>query len=425
MQGEESFFLLGGYAGTGKSSIIFAFIRELLSKGKRIALSAPTNKAVSVLRKMACQNNLYVNCLTIHQLLGLAVVNRGSEKILEQVKPSSIHLYDLVFLDECSMVGEQLWQCLQENFVSNILTNRKLILMGDPAQLNPVREKRSHTFKVKNRFVLTEVVRQAGDSPLLDFVTATRAAIDNKTEIFIPKSCHRTKDKSNGAFKVTETGLLKLAIAKIEREFASNPDCFRLLCYTNKRVSYYNCCIHEALYGKDAPLFIPGERLIAKKPVIAPDGTTVILPVSSEVNITEVSETRYYGYLVFLIKVTSDEGDTKQIFVLHPVEQARYNAELQQKYESAKRNPFLWRKYYQFRDEVFAEVTNCFALTVHNSQGNTFIEGAIDGKDLYTRLFVGEESRRQKLREYHRLWYVAASRMQHRVFFLPPARAKF
>jgi predicted AAA+ superfamily ATPase len=29
LQGEESFFLLGGYAGTGKSSIIFAFIRPL------------------------------------------------------------------------------------------------------------------------------------------------------------------------------------------------------------------------------------------------------------------------------------------------------------------------------------------------------------------------------------------------------------
>ncbi|MEM8831105.1 MAG: hypothetical protein AAGE96_17365 [Cyanobacteria bacterium P01_G01_bin.19] len=60
---------------------------------------------------------------------------------------------------------------------------------------------------------------------------------------------------------------------------------------------------------------------------------------------------------------------------------------------------------------------NCYALTVHNSQGSTFFEGAIDSKDLLKRLYVGDESERKKLKEYHRLRYVGSSRMQKKLLF--------
>ncbi|XWK88762.1 MAG: AAA family ATPase [Phormidium sp.] len=67
----NTIFLLCGYAGTGKSTIIIQFIKELLQQGKRIALSAPTNKAVNILKKMAAQHQIIgVDFLTIHQLLG-------------------------------------------------------------------------------------------------------------------------------------------------------------------------------------------------------------------------------------------------------------------------------------------------------------------------------------------------------------------
>lgn len=54
----------------------------------------------------------------------------------------------------------------------------------------------------------------------------------------------------------------------------------------------------------------------------------------------------------------------------------------------------------------------CFALTIHNSQGSTFEEVGIDGNDLRKRL---EESTRSNIREYNRLFYVAASRAKKRV----------
>ena len=70
------FFLLAGYAGTGKSTIVFAVIKELVRLGKRVAITAPTNKAVEVVRNIAIKQGLSVDCLTIHQLMGLSIVDK-------------------------------------------------------------------------------------------------------------------------------------------------------------------------------------------------------------------------------------------------------------------------------------------------------------------------------------------------------------
>lgn len=145
------------------------------------------------------------------------------------------------------------------------------------------------------------------------------------------------------------------------------------------------------------------------------------MPTSTEFTVKEVEISQHYGYRVWLLKIVTDEGIMRQIFVRHESESNRYEAELEQKLKSAKRNGFLWRKYYWFKDDLFAEVDNCFALTVHNSQGSTFDEVGIDGDDLFTRLLVGnDESRKQKLKEYHRLWYVSGSRCKKRLLFVAP-----
>jgi exodeoxyribonuclease-5 len=181
--------------------------------------------------------------------------------------------------------------------------------------------------------------------------------------------------------------------------------------------------IRNSLYGVDAEQFVLGERLITKKPVVAPDGKTIILPTSCEVTVQKISETRHYGYQVWQLNVKTDEGLLRQIFVLNKAEEKRYQQELEEKHQSAIRNPMLWRKYYWWKDDVFAQVWNCFALTIHNSQGSTFDEGGVDGNDILTRLFVGEsdESYQQKLREHNRLYYVGNSRFRHRVLFIHPS----
>ncbi|MDF5728851.1 MAG: AAA family ATPase [Rhizonema sp. PD38] len=164
LRSTKNLFLLLGYAGTGKSTIIFQLIKILIGEGKRIALTAPTNKAVRVLQRMASKNNIYgVDFFTIHQLLGLGLVRRGGDKVLEQTAPSMLSLFDLVFLDECSMVNKELWYWITESISRSLITNKQLILMGDPAQLPPVNEVKSLSFSVPNKAILTQVVRQGTD----------------------------------------------------------------------------------------------------------------------------------------------------------------------------------------------------------------------------------------------------------------------
>ena len=414
----EHFFLLAGYAGTGKSTIVFAVIKELVRLGKRIAITAPTNKAVEVVRSIAIKQGLSVDCFTIHQLMGLSVVDKRGKRSLEQTTPSKVYLYDLVFLDECSMVGKELWNSITSQFLDRnlILSNRKLILMGDPAQLYPVGEGLSPTFKVQQKIVMKEVVRQTGDSPLLDFVTATRTAIKSKSQIFRPKSRFDT-DKASGAFKVNRNTLVTYALKQIKANFDRDPNCFRILCYTNKQVNYYNQIIRQEIYGQNSPRYVVGERLIAKKAIFNPEGKTIVISTSTEFIVLDAVETKYFNYKAYRIKI-SDDKSIKQIYILHESEQKRFQNDLGDKLNLAKKKPFFWHRYYQFRDKIFAEVDNCYALTVHNSQGSTFSEGAIDSKDLLKRLYVGDESERKKLKEYHRLWYVGSSRMQKKLLFV-------
>ncbi len=56
----------------------------------------------------------------------------------------------------------------------------------------------------------------------------------------------------------------------------------------------------------------------------------------------------------------------------------RFQADLEDRLAIAKKKPFFWHRYYQFRDKIFAEVDNCYSLTVHNSQGSTFEQGVIE-----------------------------------------------
>ena len=111
---------------------------------------------------------------------------------------------------------------------------------------------------------------------------------------------------------------------------------------------------------------------------------------------------------------TTDNATKRQIYALHEEDQQRFDAEAQRLMHSAKTNPFFWRKYYKHL-ETFANIRPCFALTVHNSQGSTFDEVAIDANDLNKRAADGKLS---SVRELNRLWYVGATRAKERVFIV-------
>ncbi|MDX2241585.1 MAG: AAA family ATPase [Leptolyngbyaceae cyanobacterium bins.302] len=413
----EKLLLIAGFPGVGKSTIMVYAIQELQSPNLEFVLTATTNKAVNVLSKMATRVGLQVPCMTIHQFLGLKLVKRQGQKVLEKgASDFALLTYFsgkqvIVFVDECSMINKALWSFLTQETARFYLAP-KFVLMGDPFQLNPVNEGRSPSFKVTNKVILNQIVRQAAHNPLLTTLEDCRLAIRQKVP-FAPKT-NSTTDKDQGLLKTSQKTLVKYAQKSVVESFDTNPDRFRILCWTNKRVDFYNTLLRRHRYGQDAPRFVVDERLISTQSIVAPNKKDIILNTATEMLVTGVEEQPYEGYRAYRLTVLP-EGypGARQIFVLHEAERERFDQETEHLLQSAKRSPVLWRKYYEHL-EIFAQVRPCFALTVHTSQGSTFEEVAIDADDLRKRLRDGTG---ESLTEYNRLWMVALSRAQRRVLF--------
>lgn len=164
-------FVLAGYAGTGKSTLIRHAVTHKLKLIPDIscAFVTPTGKAATVLIKDG------TNASTLHRLIYQPYIEKQvvsvngktitvdklsfkrREKIDKEIK--------LIVLDEASMVSDGvLWDLMEYNI--------KLLLCGDNAQLPPIEGLNSY---LKNpNFTLTTIVRQELDNPIIQLATAAR-----------------------------------------------------------------------------------------------------------------------------------------------------------------------------------------------------------------------------------------------------------
>lgn len=192
-RGTNPVFRLFGYAGTGKTSLA----QELASTAKgRVLFAAFTGKAAHVMKARGCPNATTIHRLIyqcrpkskeylreLQEALNLADKNdttrvsqleRLIEDELAQVSrpafvlnpESEVHNASLVVIDECSMVDEDMGNDL-------LSFGKPILVLGDPAQLPPVFGAGFFT-EQKPDEMLTEIHRQALDSPILKLATAVR-----------------------------------------------------------------------------------------------------------------------------------------------------------------------------------------------------------------------------------------------------------
>ena len=156
--GRPQVFRLFGYAGTGKTTLARHFAEGLDGE---VAFGAFTGKAAHVLRSKGCDN-----AATIHSLI-------YRPKSVEEEDPSFVinreaaaSKADLIIIDECSMVDEDLGRDLLSFGVP-------VLVLGDPAQLPPVKGGGFFT-DAEPDMMLTEVHRQARDNPIIRMSMAVR-----------------------------------------------------------------------------------------------------------------------------------------------------------------------------------------------------------------------------------------------------------
>jgi hypothetical protein len=215
-------FMLKGYAGSGKTTILQGLVRYLESLEKNVVLMAPTGRAAKVIREKTGHD-----ATTIHKAIygfdELVEVSEGDSFFYSYKLRNNLDVRHTIFIvDEASMLSDaksegEFFRFGSGRLLSDLIAytriqypdiHSKIIFVGDPCQLPPVGDNSSKAFDadyLKNTFSLesdetemTEVMRQAGQTGILKAATSMRRSMtsgffidfnlqENGTDMFNPE----------------------------------------------------------------------------------------------------------------------------------------------------------------------------------------------------------------------------------------------
>ena len=264
---EQQVFVLKGYAGTGKTSLVSALIRYLDNMHTGHVLLAPTGRAAKVLASYSGHH-----AFTIHRkIYRKAVVGDEGGFAVNYNK----HKDTFFIVDEASMIsdtsGEQFVfgsGHLLEDLLEYVYTgeNCRLILLGDTAQLPPVGQAvspaldKSHLKMTGFDVVeveLKQVVRQSEDSGILDNATSLRESIRLDEVKALPK------------IRVNKTDVIRLQGDELSEKLSASfsrvgIEESKIVCPTNKRAVLFNKGIRNTVLFKEE-MVTSGELLMVAK----------------------------------------------------------------------------------------------------------------------------------------------------------------
>ena len=244
-------FLLKGYAGTGKTTIISSLINSLSSVGKKVFLLAPTGRAAKVLSVYSKKS-----AFTIHKkIYWIRANSRGNTYVT--LKENN-HTNTIFVVDEASMIpdtsdngfgGRVLLDDLIEYVYSGIMC--KLILIGDTAQLPPVKLDISPALDENLLSItyrkdvysteLTQVVRQQSSSMVLENATHLRDKISANNFDIPQVKCNSEVVRLDVGMDIQEA--LEDAYSNCGVEGTV------VICRSNKRANLYNQQIRARIRG--------------------------------------------------------------------------------------------------------------------------------------------------------------------------------
>lgn len=448
-------WVLEGYAGTGKSFTlgqIVGTVQKLSGNdvfgGPRIVMSAPTHKAVRVMKKFA-KGFPGVAFSTVHSLLGLKEQLDTSGpiakiKFVQDKDPNKIKIegFDVLFLDEVSQLIDELFKLLMPYIKKGL----KIIFVGDPVQIPPINHLDAIPLLENKRAEynigivrLEKIVRQAMDNPILTYATMIRKAY--KTASNFPVGTHIHESKGIVAVKEEDDEMIQSVIEQHFNceSFRQDADHMKVVSWTNKTADSFNNQIRAHIYRGHPgilPYLMAGEKMIINAPVVLPNGR-ILLSNNEEIVIDnyEIKETsisyltmnvidrqwvpdnpevglKYYNTYVRYF----DEDGTEQIAnirILHESENSRMQNILGTIKKAAMgvgsdfRNK-LWASYFKV-DRIFADTKYNYALTAHKAQGSTYENCMMVDWDI---------AHNPKTEERNRIRYVAATRSRNLLFIV-------
>lgn len=221
--GGSQVFRLFGYAGTGKTTLARRIAEDV---DGAVVFGAFTGKAASVMRQKGCHD-----AGTIHSLIYRTKEAEEGGPTFTLNRSGAAAKADLIVIDECSMVDADLGQDL-------LSFERPVLVLGDPAQLPPVRGGGFFT-EAEPDVMLTDVHRQAKDDPIVRMAMTVREG-------------GRLTAGTYGESRV---------VARRDLDPAEVLDCDQVLVGLNKTRRLYNARLRE-LAGHTDPMPTVGEKLV-------------------------------------------------------------------------------------------------------------------------------------------------------------------
>ena len=265
----EELFLLKGYAGTGKTSLIGALVKTLDQLDQKCILLAPTGRAAKVFSHYAGHP-----AYTIHKKI---YRQKSFSNELDNFSINdNLHLHTLFIVDEASMIANDGLSGsmfgtgrLLDDLIQYVYSGQgcRLMLIGDTAQLPPVGEEESPALcadALKGyglevyEAMLTEVVRQLHDSGILWNATELRRYIAEDDFFTLPM----IKVEGFPDVKVVSGNELIEAINDSYDQVGLDETI--VVCRSNKRANIYNKGIRNTILYREEELESGDLLMVAK-----------------------------------------------------------------------------------------------------------------------------------------------------------------
>lgn len=412
-------FLLNGYAGTGKTSIIGAMLTALKRHRVKTVLLAPTGRAAKVASQMS-----EVRAQTIHRRIYRPDMSDGSMKYVLRANNDK----DTVFVvDEASMITDNAGSSLLRDLLLHVYSapGCHIIFSGDIAQLPPVGQSDSPAMNNDRlrelglnpiRFELKEVARHAAKSGILYNASLVRHLLAN------PK--FRPTLHTSGFTDIEAISSLDLAERISDSWSAVGREETIIITRSNKRANAYNAELRRRVLYSEEPLE-RGERIVISKnnyfwtrgdndfPFIANGETAEVVWIGavqkaygrsfSDVELRFPLQDKIVGAKLMLESLQSEgpsiPAEEMNRFYIEVL--AEQEGEMSKRLDALSKDPFY--------NALQAKYAYC--VTCHKAQGGQWKHVYID---------LGSISPDDMNGDFYRWLYTALTRATEKVFLINP-----
>lgn len=427
---DNEIFLLTGYAGTGKTSLLGALVNVLKQLKQPVVLLAPTGRAAKVF-------SLYADApaYTIHK----KIYRQKSLMEMDSFQANvNLHKHTLFIVDEASMIANEglagsmfgTGRLLDDliHFVYSC-EGCRLLMVGDVAQLPPIGEEESPALMPEVlegynlhvwQAILTQVVRQVGESGILWNATRLRSLLQGGEVLEFPKM------RVEGFPDVHVVPGEELLEVLQDSYYRCGQDETIVITRSNKRANIFNQGIRGRILGYEEELTCGDLVMVSKNNYFyklnEEDGASFIANGDTAVVRRFRNERSFYGFRFADVTLQfPDYGNTEVegtvlLDTLTSEAPSLTRAQQEQLFQA------IWEDYPEIgnkrdrmkkiKEDIYynaLQIKYSYAVTCHKAQGGQWQHVFID------QGYVTEEMLSP---DYFRWLYTAITRATHQVYLI-------